>query len=53
MNSVLLHAGETIYPDEFKVPKVPYNWVEPSTNTEKRWPTFDKMENQGGWSIFS
>ena len=33
MISVLIHVGENMDQDEAKVPKPPYHWVEPSTNT--------------------
>ena len=35
MNSMLLHVGETMDPDEVKVPKPPNYWVEPAPNTAK------------------
>ena len=35
MNSMLLFAGDTIKPDEIKVPKETYDWVEPPTNIAK------------------
>ena len=35
MNSTFIHAGDTMDPDEVKVPKPPYYWVDPSPNTEK------------------
>ena len=44
MNYVLLHAGDTIDPDEVKVPKSPDDWVQPTPNTEKVEPTFDKVD---------
>ena len=28
-------------PDEFKLPKAPYDWVEPTPKTEKGGPTFE------------
>ena len=33
MNSVLVHVRYTMYPDEFKVSKAPYDWVDPAPNT--------------------
>ena len=53
MNSVLLHTGHNMYPDEVKVPKSPDDWVDPATNTSKGDPTFEKVENPGRWSSFS
>ena len=44
MNSVLIHFGETMDPADFKVPKPPYDWVDPNHNTEKGVPTFDKVD---------
>ena len=42
MKYVLLNFGNNMDPDEFKVPKLPDDWVDPDTNTEKGGPTFDK-----------
>ena len=53
MNYMLLHSGYTMDPDEVNVPKVPYDWVEPSPNTSKREPNFDKVDNPGRWIILS
>ena len=39
----LLNVGFTMDPDEVKVPKAPYDWVDPATNTTKWEPTFDKV----------
>ena len=39
--------------DEFKVPKAPEEWVETNPKTAKGDPTFDKVDNLGGWSSFS
>ena len=50
---MLLHDGDTMNPDEVKVPKAPDDWVEPAPNTAKGEPTFDKVDNPGGWSSFS
>ena len=33
INSVLLHDGDTMDPDEFRVPKPPYGWVDSDPNT--------------------
>ena len=48
MNSTFIHAGDTMDPDEVKVPKPPYYWVDPSPNTEKGYPTIDKVDNPDG-----
>ena len=53
MNYLLLHFGDTMYPDEFKVPKAPDDWVDPPPNTENVEPTFDKVDNPGGYNSFS
>ena len=53
MKFVLLHVGETMDPDEVKVPKSPYDQVDPPPNTSKGGANFDKMDNPGGWSSFS
>ena len=53
MKSVLLHVGDTMEPDEVKVPKPLDYWVEPSPNTTKGVPTFNKVHNPGIWSSFS
>ena len=53
MKSVLLRAGYTMDPDEVKVPKEAYDWVAPDPNIEKGGPTFNKVDNLGGWSILS
>ena len=53
MKSALLRVGDTMKPDEVKVPKAPYVWVEPPPKTAKGEPTFDKVYNPGGWSSFS
>ena len=44
MNSVLLHAGDTMDPDDVKVRKSPDYWVDPDTITEKGEPTFVKVD---------
>ena len=33
VNSMLLHVGDTMDPYEVKVPKSPYDWVDPDPNT--------------------
>ena len=53
MKSVFLHVGDTMEPDEFKVPKPPYDWVEPAPNIAKGESTFDKVDNPDGCSSFS
>ena len=53
MNSVFLHVGYTMHPDEVKVPKAPDDWVDPPKNTGKGEPNFDKVYNPGIWSSFS
>ena len=53
MNSMFLHVGDTMHPDEVKVPKAPDDWVEPPTNTGKGELNFDKVYNPGIWSSFS
>ena len=53
MNSVLLHAGDTMDPDEIKFPKPPDDWVDPAPNTAKGGATFDKVYNPCGCSSFS
>ena len=47
MNYIMLHVGNTMDPDEFKIPKEPYDWVDPDTYTSKGEPNFDKVENPG------
>ena len=46
MKYVLLHIGETMEPDEVKVPKAPHELVDPSPNTENGEPTFEKWTTQ-------
>ena len=41
-NSVLLHIGDTMEPDEVNLPKPPDDCVEPDTNKAKRGNTFQK-----------
>ena len=53
MKSVFLHVGDTMEPDEFKVPKPPHDWVEPAPNIAKGESTFDKVDNPDGCSSFS
>ena len=53
MNSVLPHFGDTMDPDEVKVPKPPDDWVNPSPNTANGGATFEKVDNLGVWSSFS
>ena len=53
MNSVLLHAGDTMDPDDVKVRKSPDYWVDPDTITEKGEPTFVKVDKPGGCSSLS
>ena len=49
---MLLHVGDTMDPDEFNIPKVPYYWVGPATNTPRE-PNFDLVDNPGRWSSLS
>ena len=35
MNSMLLHVRDTMDPDEVKIPKASYDWVDPALNTSK------------------
>ena len=51
MKSVLLSYGDTIDPDEVKVPKAPYDWVDHPPNTEKEEPTFEQVYNPVGWIL--
>ena len=53
MKYVLLCVADNLEPDEVKVPKAPYEWVEPDLNKEKGEPTFDKVDNRGRWSSIS
>ena len=53
INYVLLHVGDAMDTDEFKVHKAPYDLVEPPPNTEKGGPIFEKVYNPGRWSSFS
>ena len=53
MKYVLLHVGDTLYPDAVNVPKSPYEWVDLTTKTEKGGSTFDIVYNLGGQSSFS
>ena len=48
MNSVLIHARSNMDPDDIKLHKAPYDWVDPAPNTSKGWPKFDKVDNPGG-----
>ena len=48
MKSVLLHGGDTMYPDEVKVPKATDDWVDPDSNTAKGGATFNKVDNPCG-----
>ena len=53
MNSLLLHVGYNMYPDEVKPPKSPDDWVDSSPNTSKGGYTFEKVENPGGSRSFN
>ena len=53
VNSMLLHVGDTMDPDELKLPKTSDGWVNPDTKTVKGEPAFDKLDNPGGFSSFS
>ena len=48
MNFVLLHTGDTMDPDEVKVPKLVDGWVEPAPNTSKWGDNFEKWTTQAG-----
>ena len=50
---MLLHVGETMDPDEVKIPKAPYDWVEPAPNTSKGGANFYKVKNLGRCSSLS
>ena len=52
MNYVFLHSGYTMDTNEFKVPKPPDEWFDPSPNTAKGEPTFEKVARLDGWSNF-
>ena len=53
MNSMLLHVGDTMDPDEVKIPKASYDWVYPAPNTSKGGANFDKVDNPVIWSSSS
>ena len=53
MNSVLLHAGETMDPYGVNYPNAPDDWVEPAPKKANGGPTFDKLHNPGRCSSFS
>ena len=40
-------------PDEVKLPKPPYDWVDSDPKIAKGEPTFQKVYNPGGWGSFS
>ena len=48
MNSMLINVGETMEPEEVKVPKAPYDWVDPAPKTAKGEPTFNEVDNPYG-----
>ena len=50
---MLLHGGDTMDPDDVKVPKSQDEWIELPTNTAKGYPTFEKLDNPDGCSSFS
>ena len=52
MNYVLIISGDTIEPNEVKVPKSPDYWVDPPPNTSKGGANIDQVDNPGGWSSF-
>ena len=52
MGYLLLHVSNTVEPNEFKVAKAQYDWVNPPPNTEKGEPTFYKSDNPEVWSNF-
>ena len=52
MNSVLIYVGDTMDPGEFKLPKAPDDWFDPSTNTAKGYPNLDQFYNTEGQSSF-
>ena len=45
--------GGTMDPDEVKVPKAPYDWVDPDPKKSKGEPTFEKLDNLGECISFS
>ena len=45
LNSVLLHVGCNMDPDEVKVPKPSDEWFDPNLSTSKLGDTFKKVEN--------
>ena len=49
MNSVLLHGGDNMVPDEVKVPKAPDDWVYPPPNIENGEPNCDKVDDPWVW----
>ena len=53
MKSVFICVGDTMGPDEVKVTKPLDYWVEPAPNTTIGGPSFDKVDNPGGWNRFS
>ena len=53
MNSLLLHVGDTMDPDEVNLSKSPDDWVEHSPNTAEVKPPFEKLDNPGLWSRLS
>ena len=50
---MLIHVSDTMESDELKIPKAPYDWVDPAPNTSKWEPNFDKVDNPGRWSSLS
>ena len=52
MKYVLIRVGDTIDPNEVKVPKSPDDLVDPTPNTSKGLPNFYKVYNPVVWIIF-
>ena len=46
VKSMLLHVEDTMDPDEFKIPKASYDWVDPAPNTSKGVLTLTKWTTQ-------
>ena len=53
MNYALIHVGYTMEPDEVKVPKELDDWFDTAPKKSEGGTTFGKVDNPGGWIIFS
>ena len=53
VNSGLLQVGDTMDPDEVKVPKARDDWVDSDTNIAKGEPNFEKVYNPGRCAVRS